>query len=65
MMFDIWMAFGVIISVLGYFGLKKVGLNPALAVIGLIPVIGLTALLFIFAFAKWPRFNDEMTGQLH
>ncbi len=36
-----------------WFAFKKAGLSPALALIALIPNLGLIVCLFILAFAKW------------
>ncbi len=36
---------------------RKLGRNPALSLLAIVPVIGLMALALILAFGRWPSFD--------
>jgi hypothetical protein len=39
--------------------LGRAGNVPALALLGLIPIVGVLIVLFVIAYGRWPRFENR------
>ena len=61
-LFFIWLGATLAVLIPSWLVLGRIGRDPSLALITVIPVLGLSVVLYVVGLSRWPEFPEADSG---